>query len=149
MTAIKSRIAFRTILDFSNENVTKSLVRRELRETNVPEAELNDQTITYINNQIQVGMYTILLVFPDSSQSIEEGNLRSRLREYGDFLIRISENSPVMDQGKKYDFLQEIDITRDRRFRTQRWSHYSTFNMTDLTEVIMYCHRLDSVKAFL
>src|ERR1700679_3654543 len=123
MTAVKSKITFQTILDFSDERVTKSHVRSQLRETEIPEAEWNNQTITYINNQIQVGMYTILLVFPDSSNAIETGNLRHRLREYGSFLIRISENDPLDDNGRKYDFLQEIDVTKDRRFRSRAWAH--------------------------
>lgn len=150
MTAVKSKIEFRTVLDFpSEEPLSRNRVQTKLRAAEVTDAELAPHSITYINNQIKVGMYTIRLVFPDSSEAIDGGDIRHRLNQYGAFIIRISENNPVNSGDDKYDFLQEIDITKDRRFKCQPWAHNMLFNMGDLVNVIIHCHRLDKLKVFL
>lgn len=144
MSLIKGKQEFRTILDFSKEDISKNLVKQALREAEVCEvARLPESgSSTLVENYIIVGMYQIHLLF----SSIDAGNHRSKLKEYGGFRVAIYE------RNRKGNVLQNINLDRDRRFKTQYWAklnHGYDIRMKNLVDIIIHLKRLNNLKMFL
>lgn len=151
MTAIRSAIEFRNISDFTSpKNLSKRQIIDQLRCAEVLEAKFDKDVVTFIVNNIKVGMYVITLSFADSQDVTNTGTSRSRLTQYGRFLINIYENAIAVDKhGIGHVLSKDIEISRDRRFKHQKWSNKETFNINELADVIMHCNRLNDLKAFL
>lgn len=142
MSLIKGKQEFRTILDFSKGKVSKNMVKRALRSVEVHElVQLpQSESFTFVENDINVGMYRIRLFF----SSVDASRTRTHLRQYGGFKIAIYENN-----GK---LLRNINIENDRRFKHQYWVKTNrdySIRMKTLTDVIMYLKRLNNLKMFL
>lgn len=142
MALIKGKQEFRTILDFSKEEISKNKVKRALREVEVCEVSQIPDTnsFTFVENGIKIGMYQVQLIFPWLSA---ERN-RKRLREYGQFKIAIFEC-----RGK---IQKNINLSIDKRFKNQYWVDLNKdyeIRMKTLTDIIMYIKRLDNLKMFL
>lgn len=140
MSLIKGKIECRTILDFSNDTVSKNKIQRALRSAEVIEMLCHDHnSYTFIENDIKVGMYNIKLAFYSLNT---EG--RSKLKEYGGFSIMVYENSKVKPKS--------INLSKDTRFKHQYWvplaSNYKV-RMKHLTDAIHYTQRLNQLSAFL
>lgn len=143
MSLIKGKQEFRTILEFSKEKLSKNKVREALRSAEVVEVvRLDNNGHTFVENMINVGMYQVRLFF----SSIDAGPTRSRLKEYGKFRIAVYERSSF---GKS---MNNINLTKDRRFKTQYWAKLNedyNLSITNLVDVIIYLNRLDNLKMFL
>lgn len=142
MALIKGKQEFRTILDFSKDKISKNKVKRALREAEVHEVtELPDSnSFTFVENGIKIGMYQIQIIFPWLSADRK----RTRLREYGGFKVAIFE--------RRGNIIQNINLSTDRRFKHQYWADLNKdydIRMKNLTDIIMFVKRLDSLKMFL
>ena len=140
MTAIRSKLESRIILDFSNGKYSKNKIKQALRQCeviNILEGENRDDWLVY-DNQIKVGMYTIKLRLP-----LDGPSTCSKLKDYGDFEISI------------YDTLSKehsINLQKDSRFKDQYWVSYNFFGrlrIKHLIDIVTHCKRLDKLKAFL
>lgn len=141
MSLIKGKQEFRTILDFSKGKVSKNMIRRELRNAEVHElAQLpNTNSFTFVENDIKVGMYLIRLSF----SSMDADRNRNRLREYGGFRIALYE---IREKS-----IKNISLN-NKLFKHQYWVELNKdYNLRakNLTDVILYLKRLDSLKMFL
>lgn len=144
MSLIKGKQEFRTILDFSKGRMSKNKVREALRHTEVLECVYReeDSTHTFVENLINVGMYQVRLIF----SSVDAVNVRSRLKEYGKFRIAIYERS------RHGNVVHNISLAKDKRFTNQYWVDLNkdyNLRINNLVDIIMYLHRLNSLKMFL
>lgn len=135
MSAIKSTYERKTILDFTDKKITKNYILKSLREANIIQTYYGGRGngLTYIDNEIGVGMYHIHL-----SLNMIDG--ATKLREYGKFKISIKEGGKL------------INLSSDSRFKSQDWVKLNQNNklkISDLINIIIYCKRLDNLKYFL
>lgn len=141
MSLIKASQEFRTILDFSHNKISKHKVRQALRTVEVQEVVCNQDTksYTFVENDINVGMYQIRLSF--YALSTEQ---RSKLKEYGGFKVEIFERSKSKSRS--------INLSHDKRFKDQYWVKLNNdykIRMDTLTDIIIHTKRLDELKIFL
>jgi hypothetical protein len=139
MTAIKVKTEKRIILDFSDMHYSKNKIKTALRKTEIVHARINNDFTTVFHNDIKIGMYTIHLHLPfDSSLKW------SRLKDYGDFEVSIFDTEDPKDS--------RIDLKRDQRFRAQYWiakNFFGKLRIKHLIDMIVYCQRLNKLRAFL
>jgi len=141
MSVNKVKHEYKTILDFSNQNLNKITVKRTLNSVDIVplyQLETNRSFIKEmicIENEIKVGMYKICVVLSPAVQRLTN----HKLKDFGDFTIQI------------YELGKEINLKRDNRFRDQYWvqKNNSGLKVIDLTDIVCYCNRLDCLKAFL
>ena len=138
MTLVKTTLESRTILDFSKGKISKNMIKSALRSAEVLEYKKSDDSFTWIDNHIKVGMYQITLEFYERC-TIDP---RKKLREYGSFDIIISEKY-------KNNYVIVVNKKRDSRFKNQYWAKGGSLRMKNLVDVIMYLRRLNNLKAFL
>lgn len=131
MTSLKTIVVHRDILNFSRDRISKSFVRQTLRKTQFDHIIHDDKRSEIVINHITVGMYHIQLILPAC------GGLKK-------FTIQIRDSINV-HKGP-------INLNKDGRFNTQSWSGTNLdnpINANNLIDVIMHCHRLSKMKAFL
>ncbi len=144
MSVNKVKHEYKTILDFSDQNVTRVKVKRTLNSVDIAalyQLESNNlftSQMICVENEIKVGMYKICIALSPAIQRITN----HKLKDFGDFTIQIYE------LGKE---CKEINLKRDNRFRDQYWvqKNNSGLKVIDLTDIVCHCNRLDRVKAFL
>jgi hypothetical protein len=139
MSAIRSKHEVKTILDFSDVKNTQIYIKQSLKTAEFNQIHYHDNGIgvVYVDHEIQVGMYKITLLLNCSRDA-------KLLKDYGRFSITISE----YEQGSR----KSIDLKRDRRFKHQSWIDYNEneqLNISKLTDIIIYCNRLNRLKSFL
>lgn len=129
----------KVILDFSDCRISKNSITQSLRDVEVLGTYHDDKTLdTIIDNEIKIGMYSIVLLLNSSTLNF---NVR-HLRQCGPLTIRLYENSTG----------REINLNKDYRFKTQNWAKKNfegQIKIKDLIEAIIYCNRLDKMKSFL
>jgi len=132
MSLCKLQYEYRTILDFSEKNVSRNLVRTSLTKTEVLGLHNIESELMYIENEIKIGMYRIRLLLSKLDAK--------HLREYGSFKIKI------------YQADSCINLHRDKRFNIQPWvdkNEENNLRVKDLVDVILYCNRLNNLSSFL
>lgn len=134
MSAIKSKYECKEILDFSVGKITKSSILKSLRQADFVQKYYNKNGVglTYVENEIVVGMYKIHLL-------LRFNNEAKKLRQYGKFQVIICDN-------------QIIDLSKDFRFKSQSWVKLNKKNkltISNLVDIILYCKKLDKLKIFL
>jgi hypothetical protein len=144
MSLVKGTQEFRTILDFSKGEISKNMIKNALRSVEVLEVvRLKDSnTITFVENDIIVGMYQIRLIF----DHLDANRNRTKLREYGMFRIAVFERS------YKTNSIHNINLLTDRRFKDQYWSKLNRgydLRIQNLVDIIMFVKRLNNLKLFL
>jgi hypothetical protein len=139
MTAIRSHQEPRTILDFSYGKYSKNKIKLALEQCSLASLVENKQyEITLYRNIIKVGMYSIKIELPLDLEGLHT------LKEFRDFEISIFDS---LDPKAK-----RIDLKKDSRFRNQDWALHNSFGnlrIKHLIDAIVYCKRLDRLKAFL
>lgn len=142
MSAVKGLLEHRTVLDFSKDHVSKDLVRRALCRTEIIGlCQQKPGNITFIDNDIKIGMYTIRLDFSE----IHPGDGHKHLRDYGGFKVKIFENSSP-------EVSAEINLNKDKRFSKQYWTNLNkNYNLLtkNLIDIILHCSRLNNLRVFL
>lgn len=136
MSAVKVKHESRTILNLSQNVLSYSGVEKILRDTKVSCFERLGNVCLSIDNQINIGMYTIRL-------ELSRKEAAEKLRDYGRFSIRIFEN------GR--DGLREVNLKKHEIFRERSWvqrNQEEQFRISDLVEVILLCRRLHNLRAF-
>jgi hypothetical protein len=131
MTSIRTTVEHKKILDFSQEKISKSFVKRTLKSTKFNCIERRVGVSALIFNHITVGMYSIQLIL----------EARGGLKNFSAYI----KDNPAPHQGF-------INIRKDSRFNNQYWSTLiqdCKLNVDNLVDIIMYCHRLDRLKTFL
>ncbi len=143
MSLIKGTSEFRTIIDFSQQKLSKNLIAKSIRNAEVLEAvKASENSYTFIHNSIKVGQYNIHLVFPylDASQS------RNQLRQYGKFKVEITVNTRT--NTKKFNHVN----LKSPLFKEQPWANLNddgyNLRMKDLPEIVMYFKRLENLAVF-
>jgi hypothetical protein len=136
MSVGKGKLESRTILDFSRSKISKNYIKNSLRSVKLSDFNLYENTITYINNEIKIGMYNIRLHFIDRAPIYQD---KRPLKDCGKFNINIREAKSEED----------INLSRDKRFKDQYWLGDESMKINTLTDVIMYCSRLNDLKPFL
>lgn len=137
MTALKIEERPKTILDFTGLKSSKNSVRMALQQcqiNNIIEGKTGELTI--FRNEIKVGMYRIVLALPPDSPTD-----CSRLKDYKDFEVLVYDEEDIA-----------INLKKDKRFKDQYWVQYNFFGKlrtTHLADIILYCQRLDRLRAFL
>jgi hypothetical protein len=135
MTAIKITTEHKTILEFSDGKVSNNYVTSRLRSADFLEFKHhNNDSRTYISYDIKVGLYTIYV------DLLHTKACAKKLKDYGTFCIRIYEGN------------QQINLKRDPRFSSESWVKLNNkykLRMPHLVEAIMFCSRLNNLKAFL
>jgi hypothetical protein len=143
MSLLKVKWERKTVLDIntskiSKRQITQSLRRVELNSDSHPARHTDN--ITYVGCAVKVGMYRIVL---DTAQKLT--NLQGqRLRNLGKFRVSIFEING--------DLSRPIDLVDDSRFNNQNWvlkNDQTWLGLSDLTNIIYHCHRLNSLKLFL
>ena len=135
MTAIRARYEVKTILDFSKEKCSRNKIKKSLQQCPIIATENKSKRTVYYFNQINVGMYSIVLSLP-----LDSSNNWNRLKDYKDFAISV------------YVGDIPIDLQKNDLFSNQEWVRYNffgNFRVKHLIDAIMHCKRLDSIKAFL
>lgn len=135
MTAIRTTIEHKTILDFSDSRNSHNYVMNKLRSAEFLEFKSSRKGVrTYLNYNIKVGIYTIFV------DLFHTQSCAKKLKDYETFCIRVSEGN------------KEINITRDDRFSSESWVKINkklSLNTSNLAEAIVFCSRLNSLKCFL
>lgn len=140
MSAVQGVQEYRTILDFSNNTLTKNYVKQAICKAEVLEMYQLQDTIIFVENDITVGMYKIRLSF----SAIDAENNRNKLKDYGTFKVKIFEHKNKTDK--------EIFLTRDKRFNQENWIKNNTdykLSIKNLVDVVFLCQRLNNLKMFL
>lgn len=144
MSLVKGKQEFRTILDFSKDKLSKNRIKNALRKVEVLERVQNkdSNTISFIENDIVVGMYQIRLSF----DYLDADRTRTRLREYGGFRIA------VYERHRKTNIIQNINLLADKRFKNQYWASLNSgynLRIKNLIDIVMFVSRLNNLKMFL
>jgi hypothetical protein len=142
MSLVKSKQEFRTILDFSKGKLSKNKIKNSLREAEVLEYTQHGDAISFVTNDIQIGMYQIRLCF----YSVNAEQSRNRLKEYGGFRVAIYE------RHRRSNAIQHINLDKDKRFNGQYWTKINkgyNLRMKHLVDIIMFTNRLNKLKMFL
>lgn len=140
MSANKVKHEFRTILNLKSDMLSRHKIQKILRDTKVTSQEFTGSTATFIDNQIDMGVYIIRLEF--NHFKITQNN-PDKLRDYGHFGVRLYENCRGV--------LTEVNLRKHSIFREQKWVKRNTDNalrIPDLVEAIFLCGRLERLKAF-
>ncbi len=138
MSVSKIKHEFRTIIDIGSQKVSESKVKKILRETTILSWESTSHKLIHIDNQIDIGIYRIVLLI-DNHKSLSS----VKLKDYRSLKIRVYELFA--------DGMREIDLRKDYRFKGYSWirkNELNNFNMTDLVDAILTCHKLDALKVF-
>ena len=141
MSLVKSKAPeYRTILDVSErKKVSKNFVRETLRKAEVLQFTCHEDMVQVIHNEIKIGMYTMYLDFADRDLD----HPRHKLREYGGVGLWIYDD-------KSGEPIYRLD--KDDRFKNQHWTAAARFHkmhLNDLVDAIIYCSKLNKLKAFL
>jgi len=135
MTAIKITTEHKTILEFSDGKVSRNYVTSRLRSADFLEFTHKDRdSRTYHSYDIKVGLYTIYV------DLLHTTSCAKKLKDYGTFCIRIYEGN------------KEINLKRDTRFVQESWvklNHKFKMRAPHLVDAIVFCSRLDNLRAFL
>lgn len=138
MTAI--RIQYKTILDFSNQNINKSQVARAIKTVQLCSSSKEDEFSVYYND-IVVGMYIVRLFGAPRSE------LGTKKWENFGFYIYEAGNSDI----RAFD--KWINLRKNPLFNQQYWAssegNISAIKSKDIVNIIMHCNRLNSLKSFL
>jgi hypothetical protein len=159
MSTHKIKYEYRTILDFSGEKLNKTNIKKMLNSTEVVDVEIplkrsregyikitEDNDLIYIRNEINVGMYKIRLLVSSRYQTKSGHSYKKdthHLKEYGGFKIQI------FQIGSRS--IYEIDLDKDSKFRRNGWrkkNMQGELKSDDLTDIIMFCHRLHNLRAY-
>lgn len=135
MSLIKGKREVNTILDFSDPNISKNKIKEAVRFLKIVNVTVGKDNLTIFDNFVKVGSYNIKLVLQENYD-----NTPKKLSEYGKFQIRIFENN------------KEIKLQNDYRFKKQNWIKLNichNLKIKYLIETIIYCQRLNNIKAFL
>ncbi len=139
MTAIRSHEEPRTVLDFSNGKCSKNKIRQSLKDCHLTSLEENDDyEVTLYQNEIKVGMYSIVIQLPFDLEGPR------KLKDFKDFEISIYDGADHKTS--------RINLKKDPRFRNQYWVNLNFFGklrVKHLIDVVAHCRRLDRLKAFL
>lgn len=139
MTAIRSHEEPRTVLDFSQGKSSKNKIKQALTDCTLASlVEDQDYEVTLYLNQIKVGMYSIVLQLPYDLEGTR------KLKDFKDFEISIYDSEDVRTS--------RINLKKDPRFKDQYWvplNFFGKLKVKHLTDVVVYCQRLDRLKAFL
>lgn len=133
MSVFKSKYEARVILDFSDGKVSKSSIKQSLNQAEVKYCtKPTNGLVTFFNNDIKVGMYSIRLSLNNNDLNYTS----TKLRQYKRVSVQVTEK------------LQVIDIKSDTRFS---YLNYNIDNVSiqDLTDLIHHCKRLDDMRGFL
>ena len=143
MSTIKCRQENKTLLDFSNTKykISKNLVKQLLRQAELLSYKRDDNHITHINHDIIIGIYKIRL-----SLYNEFDTKKNKLKQYGNFGFNIMELTNSCD---KYGSAYVLLPPRDKLFKNQYWYYNDKLRINDLANAIIYCNRLNHLKAFL
>jgi hypothetical protein len=134
MSVFKSKYEARTILDFSEGKVSKNSIKQSLRRVEVRHCSENvNGYVTFFNNNIKVGMYSIRLVLYSGPKDNS-----TKIKQYKKFLISVIENKAT----------QEINIKRDARFCHKTWTTENP-SVEEMADLIQYCKRLNDMRGFL
>ncbi len=136
MSVSKMSHEFRTIINVGSKRMSAYKIKKILRETNVLSLDRASHKSTSIDNQIDIGIYRIMLILDQSDEA-------TKLRDYGRFKIRLYELFPTRQQ--------EIDLKRDYRFKGYEWiqrNEDNKFCIRDLVQAILTCNKLDALKVF-
>ena len=159
MSVHNIKYEYRTILDFSQEKVSKVNIRKKLSIVEVVDIEIPYQKnregyikitdgsdLIYIRNEIQIGMYRVRLLV-SSRYCTKNGYSYKRdthnLRDYGGFKVKI------FQIGSRSTY--EIDLDRDIIFKKNGWRKKNMNNklrISDLADIILHCHRLHNLRAY-
>ncbi len=139
MTAIRSHEEPRTVLDFSNGKCSKNKIRQSLRGCHLTSLEENDDyEVTLYQNEIKVGMYSIVIQLPFDLEGPR------KLKDFKDFEISIYDGADHKTS--------RVNLKKDPRFRSQYWvslNFFGKLRVKHLIDIIAHCKRLDKLKAFL
>lgn len=143
MSVSKVKHKYQTILDFSDQHLTKTKIKRSLSSVIIQSLYKSDNNILSdemicIENEIKVGMYKICLILSPSIQRFTN----HKLKDFGNFTIQLYELNKTP---------KEINLKKDNRFKEQSWTNKLNLGLkvNDLANIICYCQRLDKLKAFL
>lgn len=139
MTAIRSHEEPRTVLDFSNGKCSKNKIRQSLKDCHLTSLEENeDYEVTLYQNEIKVGMYSIVIQLPFDLEGPR------KLKDFKDFEISIYDGADHKTS--------RINLKKDPRFRGQYWvslNFFGKLRVKHLIDIVAHCRRLDRLKAFL
>lgn len=139
MTVIRTiKEEVRTVLDFSRGRHSKNKIKRLIRDLEIEAYKYNaeNNTNTFIRNEIRVGIFTIELIV-----SIQFD--QHRLKDFSGMVIDIREEK----RENPY-----IKLHSHHLFKNQNWAVdmcMSGFKVNHLIEAIHYCVRLNNLKIFL
>lgn len=134
MSVFKGKYENRTILDFSDGKVSKNSIKQSLRKVEVRHcSESVNGYVTFFNNEIKVGMYSIRITLIGSLN-----DNHTKFKQYKKFFIRVIENKTV----------QEVNIKHDTRFCHKIWATENA-SVKEMADLIYYCKRLNDVRIFL
>lgn len=134
MTAIRITTEHKTILDFGNSKVSKNKAAGKLRFADFLEFKSKDDIRTYMTYDIKVGIYTIFV------DLFHTQSCARKLKDYRQLGIRIFEGN------------KEIDLNKDSRFSLESWIKINKklrIKPNHLASAIVFCSRLNQIKAFL
>lgn len=140
MTVIRAKNERRIVLDFSDDKLSKNKIKQALRdlEISILEYSPENNTNTFIQNEIKVGMYIISVCLGDMNIQSD----KYKLRDFGIMNVSIRENNSF----------SPIDVYQDGRFKKQYWCQTYPVNglkIKHLVDIIHHCRRLDNLKIFL
>ena len=142
MTAVKCKQEYKTLLDFSktDRRVSKNSVKQLLRQAEIPTYQRDDKNVTHINHDIIIGIYKIRL-----SLCNEFDTQKNKLKQYGNFSFNIME---LTNSGDEYGSAYVLLPPRDKLFKNQYWYYNDKLRINDLANAIIYCNKLNNLKAF-
>jgi hypothetical protein len=136
MSLVKSKSEIRTILDFSQGEVSKNSIRRALRQVEITQTYKDDSNLpVMISNQIKIGIYTLVISFG----GMPNYEVKS-LGRCGKLHIVIYEQ-----RGSQLDLI-------GMKFKNQYWSKLNlqdSLKANHLIDVILHLKRLNNLKVFL
>ncbi len=141
MSAIKSKQESRTVLNFDVNLPTKDQIKKVLDDIEVTDLYYSKDVgdVTFIDNDIIVGMYKIQLLFYSPTT-----NSKQKLKNRNKFKISLFERNSFGDK--------RINLAKDSRFNLCSWIKLNEkyqLSTEDLSEIICMCHRLNILKIFL
>lgn len=133
MTVVRIKHQIQTILSFNSEpDLSKRKIAKILREVDI--LSFNKEKGLFIDNDVRIGSFNIRLMLPTEN--------KCKLGSFKKFGIRL--------YSLEEEEWREIDFSHDDKFKTNSWAKKDIFNfgISDLSDAILYCQRLDSLRIF-
>lgn len=142
MTVLRTKSENKTILDLSQVEVNKKIVKKLLNNLKLTNTYNKNNYLIIVDNIVKVGSYLVFLGvdFPENFGIFGEYNLK-KIKSLHIEIFQLNKNNQM---GK-------IVLEKDLRFKNQYWlenNRKNSLKFNDLIDILVHCQRVNKLQVF-